>query len=67
MRGAIPPLHNTPSWCGAQLRHGDNFTFTQPPPTIFRNAVSIEKIKVLFVGIEFRISHVLVLELNILF
>jgi hypothetical protein len=24
----IPPLPNTPSWCGAQLKHGDNFTFT---------------------------------------
>jgi hypothetical protein len=28
MRGAIPPLPNTPSWCGAQLKHRDNFTFT---------------------------------------
>jgi hypothetical protein len=28
VRGAIPPLPNTPSWCGAQLKHRDNFTFT---------------------------------------
>jgi hypothetical protein len=26
MRGAITPLHNTPSWRGAQLKHRDNFT-----------------------------------------
>jgi hypothetical protein len=28
MSGAIPPLPNTPSWLGAQLKHRDNFTFT---------------------------------------
>jgi hypothetical protein len=28
MNGAIPPLPNTPSWRGAQLKHRDNFTFT---------------------------------------
>jgi hypothetical protein len=28
MSGAIPPLSNTPSWHGAQLKHKDNFTFT---------------------------------------
>jgi hypothetical protein len=28
MRGDIPPLHNTPSWCDAQLKHKNNFTFT---------------------------------------
>jgi hypothetical protein len=28
MRGAIPPFPNTPSWCGAQLKHRDNFTLT---------------------------------------
>jgi hypothetical protein len=28
MVGAIPPLPNTPSRSGAQLKHGDNFTFT---------------------------------------
>jgi hypothetical protein len=27
MRGATPPLLNTPSWRGAQLQHRDNFTF----------------------------------------
>jgi hypothetical protein len=27
MRGAIPPLPNKPSWCGAQLKHRINFTF----------------------------------------
>jgi hypothetical protein len=26
MRGAIPPLPNTPSCRGVQLKHGDNFT-----------------------------------------
>jgi hypothetical protein len=30
MRGAIPPLPNTPSWCGAQLKHRDKFYFTTP-------------------------------------
>jgi len=25
MNGAIPPLPNTPSWRGAQLKHRDNF------------------------------------------
>jgi hypothetical protein len=28
MSRAIPPLPNTPSWRGAQLKHRDNFTFT---------------------------------------
>jgi hypothetical protein len=28
MSGAIPPLPNTSSWRGAQLKHRDNFTFT---------------------------------------
>jgi hypothetical protein len=28
MRGAIPPLPNTPSLRGAQLKHRDTFTFT---------------------------------------
>jgi len=27
MSGAIPPLPNTPSWRGDQLKHSDNFTF----------------------------------------
>jgi hypothetical protein len=27
MSGAIPPLPNTPSWRGAQLKQRDNFTF----------------------------------------
>jgi hypothetical protein len=26
MSGDIPPLPNTPSWCGAQLKHRDNYT-----------------------------------------
>jgi len=30
MRGAIPPLRNTPPWTGAQLKYRDNFTFTLP-------------------------------------
>jgi hypothetical protein len=25
MSGATHPLPNTPSWCGAQLKHRDNF------------------------------------------
>jgi hypothetical protein len=29
IRGAIPPLPNTPSWRGAYLKHRDNFTFTR--------------------------------------
>jgi hypothetical protein len=32
MSGAIPPLPNTPSWRGAQLKHRDNFTFTFAGP-----------------------------------
>jgi hypothetical protein len=28
MSGVIPPLTNTPSWHGAQLKHRDKFTFT---------------------------------------
>jgi len=28
MHGTIPPLPNTPSWHGAQLKHRGNFTFT---------------------------------------
>jgi hypothetical protein len=28
--GAIPPLPHTPSWLGTQLKHRDNFTFTNP-------------------------------------
>jgi hypothetical protein len=27
MRRATPPLPNTPSWRGVQLKHRDNFTF----------------------------------------
>jgi len=27
MSGAILPLHNTPPWRGAQLKHRDSFTF----------------------------------------
>jgi hypothetical protein len=32
---AVPPLPNTPSWRGAQLKHRDNFTFTQIGKQIF--------------------------------
>jgi hypothetical protein len=28
MHGTIPPLPNTPSWHGAQLKHRDNFAFS---------------------------------------
>jgi len=28
MREVIPPLPNTPSWRGAQLKHKDKFIFT---------------------------------------
>jgi hypothetical protein len=28
MSGVIPPLPNTSSWCGAQLKYRDNFNFT---------------------------------------
>jgi hypothetical protein len=28
MHGAIPPLPNTPSWHGAQLKHEEDFTLT---------------------------------------
>jgi hypothetical protein len=42
MRGAIPLLHNTPSWRGAQFKHRDNFTFTfenKPTRFVARNTV----------------------------
>jgi len=29
MLGALPPLPNTPPWCGALVKHGDNFTITR--------------------------------------
>jgi hypothetical protein len=29
MSRAIPPLPNTPSWHGPQLKHRDNFTFDE--------------------------------------
>jgi hypothetical protein len=29
MSGAIPPLLNTPSWRGAQLKHRDNLSVTK--------------------------------------
>jgi hypothetical protein len=35
MIGAIPPLPNTPSWCGTQLKHRDNFTFTLETTELF--------------------------------
>jgi hypothetical protein len=35
MLGAMPPLPNTPSWRGAQLKHTDNFTYTAPYIPIF--------------------------------
>jgi hypothetical protein len=45
MRGAIPPLPNTPSWCGAQLKHRDNFTYLFPlrisPPSRYSGGRSI--------------------------
>jgi hypothetical protein len=31
MRGAMPPLPNTPSWHGAYLKHRDRFTFLPLP------------------------------------
>jgi len=34
MHGAIPPTPNTPPWCGAQLKHRDNFTSPPPPPAL---------------------------------
>jgi hypothetical protein len=34
VRGAIPPLPQTPSWSGAQLKHRDNFYLTLPLPRL---------------------------------
>jgi len=34
MGGAIPPLPNTAPCSGAQLKHRDNFTFTDVVPTL---------------------------------
>jgi hypothetical protein len=41
MRGAVPPLPDTPSWRGAELKtHRDNFTFTYIFPK-FRTIVTL--------------------------
>jgi hypothetical protein len=47
MRGAIPPLPNTPSWRGAQFRYRDNFTFTFRSPTLLwvKNVMSLETVQ----------------------
>jgi hypothetical protein len=37
MSGTIPPLPNSPSWCGALLKHRENFTFT-----FYRRSLLIE-------------------------
>jgi hypothetical protein len=39
MSGAIPPLPNTPSWRGAQLKHRDSFTFTSTS-RVMKNIIS---------------------------
>jgi hypothetical protein len=36
MRGAIPPLPNTPSWSGAQLKHRDNLPLHELSHTVRR-------------------------------
>jgi hypothetical protein len=41
MRGAIPPLPNTPSWRGAQLKQRDSFTFTS---TCFKSDLIYRKL-----------------------
>jgi hypothetical protein len=38
MHGAIPPLSNMPSWCGAQLKHRDNFL---PLPDLIRFHIQV--------------------------
>jgi hypothetical protein len=35
MCGAIPPLPNVPAWCGAELKHREDFTFTLPFEIVF--------------------------------
>jgi hypothetical protein len=43
MNGAIPPLPNTPSWHGAQLKHRDKFALLSPKHifvTNFTNSAS---------------------------
>jgi hypothetical protein len=40
MSGAIPPLPNTPSWRGAQLKHRENFTFC-----LFNKCCLINRVK----------------------
>jgi len=40
IRRAIPPLPNTPSWLGAQLKDRDNFTLTPTVETaLFSNLI----------------------------
>jgi len=44
MRTAIPPLPNTPSWRGAQLKkHRGNFTFTFYQVNITRDKPKMSK------------------------
>jgi hypothetical protein len=39
IRGAIPPLPNTPSWRGVQLKHREKFTFNL---TISRHRTTLD-------------------------
>jgi hypothetical protein len=44
MIGAIPPLPNTPSWRGAQLKDRDNFTFTFASSLVVKRTKASSKI-----------------------
>jgi hypothetical protein len=48
MRVAIPPLPNTSSWRGTQLKNRDNFTFTFTPSNTDKVKVKSKVIPVLF-------------------
>jgi hypothetical protein len=62
MSGAIPPLPNMPSWCGAQLKHRDSFTFAfywLIYPFFIRGVLKIKRIKIncLFIVTVLRVDR----------
>jgi hypothetical protein len=46
MRGVIPPLPNTPSWRGAQLKYRDNFTGLRSKPLVLGISQDLELLTV---------------------
>jgi hypothetical protein len=59
MRGAIPPLPNTPSRRGAQLKHRDNFIFTLRSESALRPILGIHIADTLCQIFDVTVSHIL--------